>query len=86
MQKTFDLLPPALLETLRSQRKYFFDLPGDNGKSKPFSLRRVGLCIDPVRKNMRHCNHTAREGMLFFPFCPLSSKEKEIGTQRPQRL
>ena len=78
--------PPALLETLRSQRKYFFDLPGDNGKSKPFSLRRVGWCIDLVRKNMRYCNYTAPEGMLIFPFCPLSRKEKEIGTQRPQCL
>jgi hypothetical protein len=24
--------------------------------------------------------------MLFFPFCPLSRKEKEIETQRPLRL
>ncbi len=26
------------------------------------------------------------EELLFFPFCPLSRKEKEIETQRPLRL
>jgi len=62
---------------------------GDNGKSKPFSLRRVRWGEKThigLPKNIEYCNYTTPEGMLFFPFCPLSRKEKEIETQRPLLL
>jgi hypothetical protein len=38
-------------------------------------------CKDSNKHNRKY-----PEGMLFFPFCPLSRKEKGTNTQRPLRL
>ena len=67
----------------------FLDLPGDNGKSKPLSLRRFrwgAKMYMGLAKNIQYSNPTSPEGMLFFPFCRLSRNGKEMETQRSLRL